>query len=75
MSGPGPAVAAPFEDPYRRHWLNVRRSHMETVRLTRIIRAAAPPEARSFHGQVIEGLLAVIRDIEGWTGTSPWDGR
>lgn len=70
----GSALPA-FEDPYRRHWLNVRRGHIETIRLTRLIQRAAPPEARCFHEQIIGGLLGVIRDIEGWTGAGAWDER
>jgi hypothetical protein len=61
-------------DPYRAHWLAVRQSAIQHVRLHRVIAATAPPEAGAFIRDLIAATTRQIRIVEGWTDCRPWDG-
>lgn len=68
------ALAAAPADPYRAHWLAVRQSAIQHVRLHRVIAAQAPPEAGAFIRDLIAAATAQVRAIERWTDCRPWDG-
>lgn len=68
------ATAPRSVDPYRDHWLALRQSAIQHVRLHRVIAAQAPPEARCFIQAVIASATEQVRAIERWTACRPWDG-
>lgn len=63
-----------FEDPYRPHWIAVRQSAIQHVRLHRAIVATAPPELGAAIRELIAGSIAQVRIIERLTGCREWDG-